>query len=212
MSWITFKLLLALPIRVVKSRDFLRQSTMGLCVTNQDNPRMTRCWGEDIRSNVIISRWDPIMSSSGIVSSMMAPNRRGSPSITSTGIGFVLMTLEMECVWIKSMPIKHVVALESSRVMVHITRVPICKLTSTVKPFRDGASWVDLIIWLMEPSCIALIAPGPSRFAACNYISLGERQQNVHICHSRSTSCCLVDVVVVHWTTIGAPLYLPPLP
>ena len=169
---------------------------------------MTRCRGEEIRSNVIVSRWDPIISSSGIVSSMMTPDKSGRLSITSIGIGFVLTTLGMECVWPKSTSIKHIVALESSKAVVLITWVPICKLIGTVKRFRDGTSWVELIIWLMEPNCIALTAHGPSLFQVCDYVSPGKRQEDVRTRHNRSTK--LVDVVVMHWTTIGAPLYPPP--
>ena len=141
-----FQVIVSFAIRVVKSRDCLYQSNMGLCVTNHDNPRMIGCRGKEIRSNPIIFWWDLIVSSIGIISSMMAPDKSGCPSITSTRIGFVLMTLGMEFVWPTNTSIKHVVPPKSSRVMVHITWVPICKLTSIVKPFRDGASWVELII------------------------------------------------------------------
>ena len=175
---------------------------MGLCVTDHENPRMTWCRGEEIWSKAMVSRWDLIVSSSGIISSMMAPDR--------SGIGFLLMTLGMECVWPKNMSIKQVVAPESSRVVMCITRVPTCKLTSTIKSFRDGASWIELIIRWMEPNCIALTAPGPFHFLVHNYLSPGKRQQDVQSCHA--TSCCLIDVVVVivHLTTIGSLLYLPP--
>ena len=210
MTWTTFKLLLALPIRVVKSKDCLHQYTMGLCITNHDNPRMIGCQGEEIRSNVMVSQWDPIMSSSGIVSSMMAPNMGSRLSITSNEIDFVFTTLGMECEWPKSTSIKHVVALESSRAVVHITQVPIYKLTDVVKPFRDGASWIELIIWLMETNFIALTARGLFRFLAHDYLSPGKRLQDVRTRHYRNTTSCLIDVIVVHWTMIGRPLYPPP--
>ena len=80
------------------------------------------------------------MSSSGFVSSMMAPDMSSHSLITSTGIGFVFKTLGIECGWPKSTSIKHVIAPESSRAVVRINQVPTCKLTGTIKPFRDDAS------------------------------------------------------------------------
>ena len=146
------------------------------------------------------------MSSNGVVPSVMAPNKRGSPSITPIGIGLVFVILGKECVWAKRSSIKQIVAPESSRALVRITRVPTYKLTATSKPFW-GVLWIELFFWLMEPNCIAPIATWPFCLLLHGYPFPDKKMQDVQMWHNKYTGSCLIDVVVDHWTMIKAQLY-----
>ena len=82
----------------------------------------------------MISSWcSPMWSLKGIVESVIAPEESVRPSITSTGIGRVILLLGMLCVRANMISIKHDVAPESSKAFVFRVVTPNRRVIGSVK-------------------------------------------------------------------------------
>ncbi len=105
---------------VSKWRFLVCQSIHGLCITQQDNPMMTRFFKDEMTLKTTLLVWEPMVIFNGLVSCVINRNERFQPSMTLTDTGVLFSTITNFYCCTTSLSIKNANALKSISVWVSI--------------------------------------------------------------------------------------------